>query len=112
VLVGLCILLVDEYRQVRQLSYMGAHQSLFKALHARGPVGASDANSVATWMTFDYIDHLFALPPQYLQTQLAITDKRYPHLTLAEYAEDHHLEQKTFLMQVQNAIRAYFTQEK
>jgi hypothetical protein len=112
ILVVLCILLVREYRHLRRLDYVAAHGSLFSALRAHGPVGASDASSVATWMTFDYIDHLFALPPQYLQTQLAITDSRYPRLTIAEYAEDTHLGQSAFLTHVQDAIRAYFAQKQ
>ncbi len=38
-------------------------------------------------MTFDYVNHLFTLPPQYLETTLGITDGRYPRLTIEEYAE-------------------------
>ena len=112
ILVVLCILLVREYRHLRRLDYVAAHGSLFSALHAHGPVGASDASSVATWMTFDYVNHLFALPPQYLQTNLAITDSRYPRFTIREYSEDQHLDQSTALTQVQNAIRAYFAQKQ
>ena len=112
ILVVLCILLVREYRHLRRLDYVAAHGSLFSALRAHGPVGASDASSVATWMTFDYIDHLFALPPQYLQTNLSIADSRYPHLTITEYAGDQHVEQSAFLTQVQNAVRAYFAQKQ
>ena len=111
ILVVLCILLVREYRHVRRLDYIAAHGTLFSALHAHGPVGASDASVVATWMTFDFINNLFALPQNYLQTKLAITDSRYPRLTIREYSEDRHLDQSTMLTQVQNAVRAYVIQK-
>ena len=61
-----------------------------------------------TWMTFDYIDRLFSLPPHYLQTTLSITDNRYPRLTLSEYASDNYLTNAMFLAEVQSAIRVYF----
>ncbi len=112
ILVVLCILLVREYRHLRRLDYIAAHGSLFSALHAHGPAGASDVSSVATWMTFDYINRLFALPPQYLQTTLSISDSRYPRLTIIEYAGGQHIERPVFLTQVQEAIRAYFAQKK
>jgi hypothetical protein len=112
VLAVLCILLVREYRQVRRLDYLAAHGSLFSALRAQGPVGASDVGSVATWMTFDYLNRLFALPPNYLQTSLALTDSRYPRLTIREYAEDQHMDQSSTLAQVQDALRAYFAQKQ
>ena len=111
-LIVLCFLLVREYRHVRQLDYVAAHGSLFEALRAKGPIGASDASSTQAWMTFDYINHLFALPPQYLETALAITDSRYPRLTIQEYAEDAHLDRTAFLAQAQGAIRTYFSNKQ
>jgi hypothetical protein len=59
-------------------------------------------------MTFDYIDRAFALPAQYLQSSLNITDSRYPRLTIAEYAQDAKTSQSATLMSVQNAIRSYY----
>jgi hypothetical protein len=112
VLVGLCILLVREYHHLRRLDYVAAHRSLFEALRAHSTVQASDADVVASWMTFDYVNHLFALPPNYLQTQLAITDSRYPRLTIAEYADELRLGQSAFLTHVQDAVRAYFAQKQ
>jgi hypothetical protein len=112
ILFVLCVLLVQEYHHLRRLDYIAAHGSVLRALRAHEPLGVNDAGSIQTWMTFDYVNHLFALPAQYLQTDLAITDSRYPHLTIAEYAEDQHLEQSTFLAQVQNAIRSYLASKQ
>jgi hypothetical protein len=110
VLVFLSVQLVGEYRHLRRLNYIGAHGSFLSASRAHGPISASDASSTQAWMTFDYINHLFALPSVYLQTSLAITDSRYPRLTIASYAKTQHLDQSTLLMQVQDAIRAHFVQ--
>ncbi|MGD0328504.1 MAG: hypothetical protein ABSB00_02190 [Minisyncoccia bacterium] len=112
ILAVLCVMLVREYKHLRRIDHFTAYGPWLAALHARSPLGASDASSVQTWMTFDYINHLFALPSRYVQTTLHITDSRYPRLTVAEYAEDQHMKQLTFLAQVQNAIRAYFAQKQ
>jgi hypothetical protein len=111
ILVVLCVLLVREYAHIRRIESVAAHGSLFAAIRARGPVGASDARFIETWMTFDYLNHLFSLPPSYLQTSLAIADSRYPRITLAEYAADQRLDAPTFLSQVQNAVGAYFANQ-
>ena len=109
VLVVLCVLLVREYRHVRRLNYLSQHGSLLQTLHAHGPIGANDATLIENWMTFDYINHLFALPPPYLAEKLTIVDPRYPRLTVAEYAESQHLPASAFLTQVQNAVHDSFT---
>ena len=109
VLIVLCGLLVREYQHLRRIDSFAARGSFLAALRAHGPVNGSDAGSVQTWMTFDYINHLFSLPPEYLRTSLTVTDSRYPRLTITAYAVSQHIERSVFLVQVQNAIRAYFT---
>jgi hypothetical protein len=111
-LIVLSVLLVGEYRQIGRLEFAASHESLFEALRTREPMNVTDVSSIAEWMTFDYLNHLFGLPPQYLQTTLMVTDSRYPRLTLHEYAEDHGVSQSTFLIQVQNAVRTYLTSKQ
>jgi hypothetical protein len=104
----LCILLFQQYQHIQRLGYIAAHrQSLFMSLRGSGPLTAADASSTQSWMTFDYIDRAFALPPQYLQTALGVTDSRYPRLTISEYATDMATSSLAALMKVQDAIRAY-----
>lgn len=45
-----------------------------------------DASSIEPWMTFGYVNEVFALPSAYLKEQLRITDARYPRLSLQELA--------------------------
>jgi len=42
---------------------------------------------IAPWMTFDYINVIFSLPPDYLKTALLITDPTYPNLRIERYAK-------------------------
>ncbi|MFZ1075057.1 MAG: hypothetical protein WAN50_01655 [Minisyncoccia bacterium] len=107
ILIILCALLVRESDRLSQLNYANARASLLARIHAHGPATANDANRIASWMTFDYINHLFNLPPIYLQTALAITDHEYPRLTIAACAKSEGRAQAAFLKQVQDAVRAY-----
>ena len=97
----------SNIQHIRHLDYVVQRQSLLKSLRGSGLLTAADASSTAPWMTFDYINRVFALPPQYLQTTLSITDSRYPRLTIEEYAEDAKVSQLSVLTAVQNAIHGY-----
>ena len=109
----LCVLLFREYRHLRELDGFAAYEARMAAsfppgAHTRAPATAQDIPSLQTWMTFDYIDHWFMLPPDYLKTTLAITDDRYPRLTITHWAKDASTTPAAALAQVQNALRAHF----
>ncbi len=99
------IVLGYDYLRLRREHRLSAYQSLFFALHTRTPATADEVASLQTWMTFDYIDHVFALPPSFLQSTLRITDNNYPHITIAHYARDADLSSSAALSAVQSAIR-------
>ena len=107
-IVILCALLIQQYEQIQHLNYVVQRHSILRSLHSNGPATAADASSTQVWMTFDYINHVFGLPVDYLQTTLAVTDSRYPRLTIAEYAQGAGVSSATKLTAVQDAIRAYF----
>jgi hypothetical protein len=108
VLVILIVFLALNYRALRRSAVAGARQSWLSTLvaHHRGPATVADLASVRPWMTFDYLNRFFNLPPQYLQTQLAITDPQYPRLTIGGYAKRNHLDLATFQHQLDAALRA------
>ena len=66
-----------------------------------------DIDQIQSWMTFDYLNTIFKLPPAYLKTSLVITDTSYPNLHIGAYAHDAHLTQAQALAKVQEAITAY-----
>ena len=58
-------------------------------------------------MTFDYVNTLFRLPPTYLETQLTITDPRYPRMSIGSYANHNHIDLTTFMGELDAAITNY-----
>ena len=110
ILIVLCFFLAQEYHRLRSLSYMEGHGPLLATLRAQGPLTVKDVGYIETWMTFDYVNHLFNLPSSYLQTSLGITDPRYPRLTIREYLEHESPgETASSLVAVQNAVSSYLT---
>jgi hypothetical protein len=109
VVIILSVLFFQQYKHIRRLDYISAHrQSLFKSLHGSGPLTAANASSTQIWMTFNYINHAFSLPSTYLENNLAVSDSRYPNMTVEEYAKDTGLSTAMALVKVQSAIVAYF----
>ena len=106
----LCVLLAGQYQHIRQLNYISPHrQSFLRSLQGSGPLSAADASSTQSWMTFNYVDRAFSLPPTYLQMNLNVSDSRYPNMTIMEYAKDAGLSPAAALSKVQTAIGAYFS---
>ncbi len=97
-----CVFFAFEYKHIRKFNYLPHH-----------PVtGINEVSTIGTWMTFDYINHLFHIPSLYLQDTLNITDTRYPQLTLLQFAEDTRSQPIDTLSQVQNAVRTFFIQQQ
>ncbi len=110
ILIVLAVFLVLNYRSLRRSAVINARElrlSAFLAHH--GPATVADLAFVRSWMTFDYLNKLFNLPPQYLQTQLSITDPQYPRLTISEYAEHSRLNLAALINELDTALRARLT---
>jgi len=109
VLATLLVLLLALF--VRQVAIMRpslislSPRSWHLSVRSRRPLTASDAASIQSWMTFDYLNKVFALPPEFLKTTFGITDPRYPRLSLAHYAETKGVSAANFTDAVKNAIR-------
>jgi hypothetical protein len=106
VVLMLTALLVIQYRQLRAAEHLPLHHSLLMALHAKGSIQPSDAGLIQPWMTFDYVNHVFVLPSDYLSHALSISDQRYPRVTIAQAAEDAHVDPADMLERVQTSVRA------
>lgn len=109
--VALAILLfffAHQYQTLRRESLISARESwLTNALKNHEHVTANDASAIREWMTFDYINKLFGLPPAYLKDQLSISSPSYPKLTLGAYAKGTHANASSTLAGVQDAVRQY-----
>jgi hypothetical protein len=68
---------------------------------------AESAGTIQSWMTFDYVNRIFALPPDYLKEKMSISDTRYPRLTIGEFSEDDRHGASSTLTDVRTAVRDY-----
>ena len=112
-LVGLVFLttsLIKQYRQIQHLDYIQAARAnhSFSPVRGNTPITANDTAQIQTWMTFDYVNHLFNVPPNYLKTNLNIADTKYPRLTISQYAKKANVDKSILLGQVQQFVKLYF----
>ncbi len=70
---------------------------------------ALEPAAIATWMTFDYLNRIFKLPPEYLKASLSITDARYPRMTVKRYASDRRSDPAIVLTAVKAAVQAFLS---
>lgn len=95
----LCIAASALWLDVENDRYQG------RAMHRQWEYSVEPA-TIGDWMTFDYLNAVFKLPPEYLQTALGIQDSRYPNISLRQYAQNHAIDEDIFLGQVQKALAA------
>lgn len=67
----------------------------------------SDTNTIRPWMTFDYVNRLFHLPPMYLKETLQIRDLNYPNISIRRYANTQEMISGMAIDRIANAIRTF-----
>jgi hypothetical protein len=88
------------------LNYRSARLEIGVARRS-APQTRIEAANIESLMTFDYINKVFKLPPDYLKERLAIADVRYPRLSLRAYIRAGHLDNAWFIAQTIDAVRSY-----
>lgn len=83
-------------------------RALLEKQNARQPLPAQDIEYIKSWMTFDYINRVFQIPPEHFKIIFHISDPRYPKLVIRQAAKTLDISPEAFLAQVKNAIREYF----
>jgi len=107
-LVLIAILVVTSYFLISEIAFHSAITPLTSPRHFRGmllPAAPPTVDAVASWMTFEYLNRVFKLPPDALRRELGITDVRYPRLSIRRWAVTAGLDQATALAEVKQAIR-------
>ena len=66
-----------------------------------------DISIVRAWMTFDYINKMFHIPDTYLQTTLAIDNKKYPRITVKRLAQEQGKSVDQMLKETKDQIHAF-----
>ena len=64
-------------------------------------------NEIQSWMTFNYLNFIFKLPPSYLQNYFQISDPHYPNAQIGRYARVHKLDSVQFVKNIQSAVSSY-----
>lgn len=72
-----------------------------------GQPNASDIQSIQSWMTFSYINHIFNLPNDYLKTELNISSTQYPNITIAKVIASQSLATNDFLTNMRGLIQTF-----
>ncbi len=89
--------------EARQLHYRPLPFPRWRTQQNR-PLALPTPSTIAVWMTFDYLNKIFNLPPDYLKTSLNITDARYPFLTVNGLAREQKQNATGTLKMVEQAI--------
>lgn len=109
ILLVLVMTFIKEYEGVKKLEMLSPRETFASILNHRGPFTANDVPLIRGWMTFDYVNKIFGLSSNYLETNLSITDTSYPRETLFRYAERHHVNTAAFVDEVQGVVREFLT---
>jgi heme/copper-type cytochrome/quinol oxidase subunit 2 len=110
ILVVLTIFFIIQYQHVRRIEAINAREfEINLLLHHHGTLTANQVSMIRPWMTFDYINKIFGIPPDYLKNQFTITDSSYPKMTLQSYASKHGMTGISFTANVEAAISSYLS---
>ncbi|MCL4403753.1 hypothetical protein M1432_00130 [Patescibacteria group bacterium] len=104
VLIVLFAALIKQYLDLRQARILNDQAIHFSLAGRREPLPNGRADIIQAWMTFDYVNRIFGLPPQYLISALNIESAAYPRIPIYEYAEKRGLNPTAFTKQVQSAV--------
>jgi hypothetical protein len=67
---------------------------------------------IQSWMTFEYINHSFGLPVDYLQNELHSTSKKYPKITIKNFAQERGESPTALLQRIRISIETYKKNQK
>ncbi len=64
-------------------------------------------NDIRTWMTFNYINVIFKLHPDYLKNMFNISDPQYPNIRIDRYLKRNNINPIEFQIKLEEAITNY-----
>jgi len=102
---GLCVTLFFQYQRLRHDQMIGPHAPWFPS-QGRGGV-PSDVNLVQSWMTYDYVGHIYHLPQDYLKTTLSLKTTYYPRVSISASAAVQGTSSAALTTDVKKAIQDY-----
>ncbi len=106
VLAVLLFFFVRQYQVLRREEIISARESWIADV-LKNHHSISDVSIISPWMTFDYVDKLFNLPPAYLKSQLSVADPAYPNLTLGKFSKGIGQDVSSTVEEIRNAVQNY-----
>jgi hypothetical protein len=82
-------------------------KELLKRNKGSEQVDLKQADSIAPWMTFRFVNIIFSIPENYLKDKLSIGDSRYPDMTIDKYANSANKNKEAFLEEVKGEVRDF-----
>lgn len=73
----------------------------------RHPVSVQNVTQISAWMTFEYINSLFDIPPALLKDALKVENAKYPLITLKQYAKKSNKDIDSVVSDVQKIVQTY-----
>ena len=108
ILLFLCFITIEAYGRDFTEKYQNGEQKIERKKN-RSPI-IFKIEKIQAWMTFDYINTVFKLPPNYLKNQLGIQDTRYPYLVIDRYARKHNINPDILLLNIRQSINMHMDQ--
>ena len=108
-LAALVLLVVSFTRDARRLRTNGVFNYPTSGMRFRMSTRSatiSDVGSIATWMTFGYINKSFNIPDSYIKETLDVSDHSYPNVTISRVAKEKGALPNDYLEVVKNAVSA------
>ncbi len=101
---------IRQYSRVQRFQLIASYREAItqKMAEFHGKLIGKNTDLIASWMTFDYINRIFALPSDYLKNTLVISDSSYPLIPISRYAKNHKLDEIQFLAEMKKTVADYF----
>lgn len=106
-LMVLCIFEVSSIFNAVQSTIEEHYQSSYRNVYHQAERKNLSVDEIESWMTFAYINFVFKLPTNYLQSDLQLFDSRYPNIQIRRYARMNHLDEAELVKNVQNAVTSF-----
>lgn len=99
------VILISSIKRFQKLGELGAdHRINGQPTYRHHKARISD---IRTWMTFNYINTIFKIDPNYLKNTLSINDPQYPNLRIDRYIKRNNVNPMQFQIKLGEAITNY-----
>lgn len=85
----------------KKYSALGGRNRIHNRLTRPSPI---TIDQIQGWMTFDYINHSFKIPADYLQKKFSIVSGKYPYITIQSVVSEKNVSLESFVSSIREAV--------